>query len=288
MALLTLKEDDYFDEKIEMHFAHLVKAENIAPTLHKHEFYEIFLITKGKLEHFINAKRFILETGSVTFIRPNDAHYCRKIDGIECHIINLAVTRKLFNDLLKYLGEGFNAAALLDLDLPPTLQLSHASKLSLESKLEQLNNIPLIKLEEKRTALRILLFELVIQYFAITKREQKQLMPSWLEMTCERMKQVEHLNKGVARMLELSGVSHEHLARTCKRYLKLTPTAFINQLRLNYAANNLIHGDQTIIAIAFDVGFESISYFYYCFKKEFKMTPKQFREHYRLQLNYSV
>ena len=89
-----LKESDYFDENVEMHYALLQSAEKVGPNLHTHDFFEIFLITEGQIKHIVNGRTLLLLPGSMTLIRPDDAHYYRPSNGHDCQVINLAVARR--------------------------------------------------------------------------------------------------------------------------------------------------------------------------------------------------
>jgi AraC family cel operon transcriptional repressor len=57
-----------------------------------------------------------------------------------------------------------------------------------------------------------------------------------------------------------------------------TPGRYLNTLHLSYAANLLNHTNRAIIDIAFDSGYDSLSYFYHQFKKEFSVSPLKYRE----------
>lgn len=273
----TLREQDYFLAGEEMHYALLQVADKIAPFFHDHEFFEIFFVIEGGIEHHVNTEQIMLTRGSLTFIRPADAHRCRPIPGTECHTINLAVPRRTIQDLLDYLGTGFQPQQLLEPPLPPTVTLSPAGTAQVKRRLERVNTIPMNRTPERKTALRMLLFELVTQYFSPSLHEYEAPLPGWLQNACRAMQQPENLAGGVRRMVALAAVTPEHLARTMQKHLGLTPTAYINRQRLDVAANLLAHGDGRIVDIASDVGFESLSYFYTLFKRRFGMTPRQFR-----------
>lgn len=284
MAIRKLRETDYFDESVEMHYALLQAAERVGPELHTHEFFEIFLLIDGRIEHVVNGRHIILSAGSMTLIRPDDAHYYRPVPGCTCQVINLAIARRAIYDLLAYLGEGFQAQRILDLELPPMVNLTPPDKQRVQAKLEQLHRIPIENSTAKRTALRMLLFELMALYVPISVHEAKSDMPGWLKRSCEEMQKPQNLILGVPRMLELAAVSPEHLSRTVRKFLHRTPTNYINDLRLTYAANLLTHGDRSIVDIAAEVGFDSLSYFYTLFKTQYGQTPRQFRRAHQPQL----
>ena len=281
---IILKESDYFNNAVEMHYALLQSAENIGPVLHAHEFFEVFLLLEGSIRHLINGKSIVLSNGSLTFIRPRDAHQFRPVRGSNCQMINLAVSQKTVNDLFAYLGNGFPSQLLLEPMLPPTINLTKPIKFQTRQRFERLNAIPLDESASKRTALRILLFELVTQFAQLAKSSNDSAVPSWLNSACEAMHRPENFSLGLPRLVELSRVSSEHLARTMQKHLNQTPTHFINQIRLNYCANQLIHGDRPIIDIGSEVGFESLSYFYKLFKLQYNDTPKRYREKHRQEM----
>jgi AraC-like DNA-binding protein len=65
------------------------------------------------------------------------------------------------------------------------------------------------------------------------------------------------------------------------RYFKETMgTSFVDYLkeyRLTMAARLLLSSDSSILAIASEVGFDNLSYFNRSFKKQYKVTPSQYR-----------
>ncbi|VGO11482.1 HTH-type transcriptional activator RhaS [Pontiella desulfatans] len=79
-------------------------------------------------------------------------------------------------------------------------------------------------------------------------------------------------------MAESCGLGVTRFVHYCKQITNQTPQLFLNQLRLEAAAERL-KTDQSITAIAFDCGFSSSQYFATAFKKQFGCTPRQFRQH---------
>ncbi len=70
--------------------------------------------------------------------------------------------------------------------------------------------------------------------------------------------------------------SKGHLIQAFHDYYGITPGEYINQLRVTKAKQLLLLGQQTILQIALEVGFGSLSAFYDQFKKRVGMTPKEF------------
>lgn len=78
---------------------------------------------------------------------------------------------------------------------------------------------------------------------------------------------------------ELSVEPHQ-LTRFLNHYLHTSFHSLINAYRINAAKHRLIHHEpnETILDIAFDVGFNSKASFNRAFKKETSMTPTQYQE----------
>ena len=58
-------------------------------------------------------------------------------------------------------------------------------------------------------------------------------------------------------------------------------TVYLNHFRLQMATTLLNRTDQNISEIAYSVGFADIPYFNRCFKKEYGITPAEYRNKYR-------
>jgi len=102
--------------------------------------------------------------------------------------------------------------------------------------------------------------------------------PLWLREALAELKKFPNLQEGSEFLRHFTGKTKEHICRSFKKYLGATPTEYINELRLNYVANMLLHSDREILDLAFDAGFENISYFYQKFKARFHVPPGKFRE----------
>ncbi len=82
---------------------------------------------------------------------------------------------------------------------------------------------------------------------------------------------------GLPALYRLANKSKEHLARTFRKYLRKSPTEFVNDLRLEFSARTIMSSDAKIIDICGDAGFESVSHFYHLFQKKYAMSPIEFR-----------
>lgn len=74
------------------------------------------------------------------------------------------------------------------------------------------------------------------------------------------------------------GMSGDHMSRMFKAYTGKKINDFINELRIEAAAEKLCTTDEKIIDIAFSVGFESLATFNRAFLKVKGISPSQFRK----------
>ncbi|WP_289053432.1 hybrid sensor histidine kinase/response regulator transcription factor [Carboxylicivirga marina] len=89
---------------------------------------------------------------------------------------------------------------------------------------------------------------------------------------------MENESFGVEELGTELGMSRSHLHRKLKALTDKSTTDFIRTIRLKEAAAKLISTDDHINEVAYKVGFNSSSYFIKSFKKEFKMSPGQYKQ----------
>ena len=255
-----------------------VHSETERTCMHTHDYYEVFLTVKGESGHWVNGQQQTLKEGTLVFIRPTDTHLHSFPRNEKCRLVNLAFDEATAKAIFTFLDEGFPARALLDSPLPPMVQLS---KKETQKLLDRMTNLCCIDTENKnqlKQRIRVLLAELLSVYFGETLKAEESEIPFWLEYTCQRMRKQQNFSAGTERMVELSGKTREHLGRSMKKYYGVSTTEFINDLRLNYAANMLKNSGISIVELCYECGFQNLSWFYSAFRKRYGKTPKQYRD----------
>lgn len=246
-------------------------------TEHTHDYAEIFIMLTGRARHTVGKITQDLQAGDVVFIRPSDAHKYAKIRDEEFTFCNLTFTQKTMQSAFLYLGEGFPSEKLMQSETPPRAHLdTHALK-RFSERLNRLGGIAPEDTSRRKTALRILLMDILTAVFSDFTPASEQ-MPAWLDDLCTRMRTEGGFALGSAHMLALAGCTREHLSRSVKKYLGITVSEFISVLRLNYIANMLLNSNKPISEIIFDSGFNSISLATTRFKQKYGVSMRRFRE----------
>jgi len=97
--------------------------------------------------------------------------------------------------------------------------------------------------------------------------------PSFLVLETKRMIDEQYLaNPAIAPIASKLGVTHEHLSRTFKKELGLSPMKYLHKLRVADAALLLARGED-IIDVSQEVGYNDLSRFYTQFRKATYTSP---------------
>ena len=98
----------------------------------------------------------------------------------------------------------------------------------------------------------------------------------------DRVRRAVHLHLAdasfsVARLADEVALSTSQLYRRLRDEVGLGPSEFIRDVRLEEAAHLLRTSDQPVTDIAYATGFNSVSYFGRCFRRQFGVPPTEYR-----------
>lgn len=248
---------------------------------HSHDYYEAFLVTEGQAVHFVNGKEFKLVKGSLVFVRPNDEHCYLMPISPDFQFINAIIVESVVSQLVEYLGSGFPADILLDSDYPAQRDLNALSFEPLSARLHRLIIYPKTSLEQYNTAFRLVVADIISQYIDAHIFSEISSYPAWFKKLISEMYLPENYSRPIDSISILANCTPEHLCRTFRKYLNMTPSQFINNIRIENAALSVVYTDKPIIEISEEVGFDSLSYFYRLFNEKYHMSPSSYRRYSR-------
>ena len=263
----------------EMHYRFHHKIDpSIFPQVH--DFYEITLVTEGTMEMEINGVSQNAAAGTLMLLRPGDIHSRKAAGGCSsCSYINLAFPVRVLTEMFGYLEVPDLQQRMETLASPPKTVLSSGEAVLLKAQLEKLNLLPVDRPHVAGMELRRLMLDLMLQHFVPLFFETPEMnCPHWLNELLEKLEEPELFGADLEELAKTCGCTREHLCRSFRKYLGVSPAAYLNAKRLNYAANLLLHSDQKVIDIAYASGFQSLSRFYHAFKQEFGMSALEYRK----------
>lgn len=246
--------------------------------LHSHDFLEIIFVNNGGVIHKVNAERQHLMAGDLCFLRPDDMHGFAPDNEFESvEIVMLDFDLELALSLSEYLGDDVFLQQMTAPVLPACFKLDPVATTALYTRLLKLNN-PSCSAQTRSIKLKVLLGELYTKFFVdeVNLLSESQV-PEWFESLCTAMRKKENFIAGVECLQRLAGRTPGHICKAFRKYLRKTPTAFINELRINHAAWQLADTNTEILEIAADLNFQSISRFYALFRAAYGASPAAYR-----------
>lgn len=234
-------------------------------------FFEIFFVVKGKAIHFINNENKLLTRGTLVFIRPGDRHYYESFNRHDFELISVGFPANEFESACAFME--ISPLLFTESSFPPSITLNGYELADVERKLFHIGQHT--SPDERKLYFRGLL-PFILYRILSAGAEQNAAIPNRLCRLLDQMNDRENFIEGLPKLLELSGISQEHLTREFRKYLNMTPTEFINQKRISYAAELVLNSSNDMIDICFMCGFNSLSHFYHIFKKTYGCSPTQF------------
>lgn len=264
--------DTYLGESESYHFARKRLRNDPMLFAHTHDYYEVFLVVDGQIDHWINARRERLGTGSLVFMRPGDAHALAAAGGPTAQIINIMFRRHSADHLIGRYGDDLEGQFFWN-------RAAHPATYVLEGpRFERAVNISMELQTTLRTLARIEEYLLTLMTRTVDIAQTAgQAMPGWMMRACAMARRPEILRGGPRAFVEVAGRGHEHVCRVAQQYLGMTPSRYINTLRMEQAALMLASDDTPIPDIAAACGIDNLSHFYRVFRRHYGVTPKAYR-----------
>jgi len=128
-----------------------------------------------------------------------------------------------------------------------------------------------------------LALELAIETERRAERSSGQSGPRWLKQARDL------IHDQFAESLTLHGIAQSvgihpvHLARVFRRHYGSTVGEYVRHLRIEYAGQQMVHSNSTLVEIAQAAGFSDQSQFSKTFKRATGLTPAQFRHQAQLR-----
>ncbi len=244
---------------------------------HQHDYEELIVGMKGKLDHFIDFKDSVIIAPLISFVAKGKMH--RVIPSPhqgECDMWVIRFKSEFIADTAFQLYSDYHDHANIIMEegrcynrMVQLCEMMHEEMM--------LDNPDLSIVQHLLSAL-----------FAMIEAERKKSDedPDQLQKTQNItfknfLKILENNYKrpnGVEFYAEKLFMSSRNLNLICKSIMNQSVSELIETRKLTEAKNQLIHTDKTISEIGFDLGFNEKAYFSKVFKKKSGQTPSEFRK----------
>lgn len=249
------------------------------PVLHDHEYWEFTIMTKGKLNNYIQGKKIVLQVGDIAIIRPTDKHRLVYTDDRNIEYINFVVRDSVMQNLIPC--SGIEESFFTDQE-PITINVEKHSIESIH------NSILLLQKEIDSSQRSLRKYSIIIKLIGLLQKHllqsPKVVKSSFLSIISDienYLKEESNLaTVNVNLLSERLHMSRVTLTRLMQKNLGITTHEFILRFKLNYAQQLLLTSDISVTDISMKAGFLSQSNFIKLFNAHFGCTPTKYRAKY--------
>lgn len=250
---------------------HLTRATLTAErprALHDHDFFELFWVQNGTIRHHLPDGVQTLSEGAVVFLSPGQTHALQG-RGEHALVVSLCIHPTVIKALADrhpllqgHLFWSDSGLVQHHRDMRELAALNHAA----------------VQLDRSRCdtiAAEAFLLPLCAE---LTGEVYPKGAPDWLIRACRAAQDPAVFQGGAAGLVALTGKAHPHVSRSMRKFFDLTPSDYINRIRMEYAARALTTDAEPVSQIAADCGIPNMSHFHKLFRASYGETPLQYRQ----------
>ncbi len=243
------------------------------PRHRHHDVFEFYYLFEGSLKQIFDDRVVEMQPGDWMAVGEQEFH---SLKGRGFGFYNLILPVEDWREFLKFpeLEKAYNqllgSRSRLHVNVPP------------EKRALVMNLLDELFLYQKKSYGDLLLQKFLITLIADLS-EPKGLLPAstlppWLEMLLELSKT--RLEEGLTprMMADLCQRSPEHMARSFRKFLGMSPSAWLNEQKLLRASLLLEHSNTPVLDIALSLGYGNLNYFYKLFTARFGLPPGEYRK----------
>ena len=251
--------------------------------VHWHDYMEIIYIKKGHGYVSVDLKQYKVSGSTIVLILPGQLHSIEQYDDLSMEYeniffnINMLFARTEDTSVTEFLRPLLSGKITV-----PTVFTSVSNHYdAISACIDACDEICKTKPEGYELYIKGKLFEFFYVLSNRCREDKTTRSMKSLDKMKIIMKHVEnhYMEKiSIADIAEVAGFSESHFMRYFKETMGTSFIDYLREYRLTMAARLLLASDASILSIAEEVGFDNLSYFNRAFKKEYGITPSQYRK----------
>lgn len=272
----------YENAKLGMHIK-MVNYSREAQNPHTHEYFQIYYIIKGSLEHFTENDSSVLSQGDMFIIPPKSMHYIRQADDTVFYSFsftleslgNMDSVNKLSLNFLRTLSENKFVRAKITV---PASEI-----LNVNSTMERLYK----EFNEQQLAYGEVMRACAIMLITLFARTYYQEQPESLNIATKQNREqvmycIDYIlhnyseNFSVSEMAKRSAMSKSVFCKLFKKISGKTFNDYVNYAKI-LKAKELLKKGCLVTDVSILVGYNDFSTFYRNFKKLTGKSPKNYK-----------
>ncbi|MBC7713172.1 MAG: helix-turn-helix domain-containing protein [Rhizobacter sp.] len=244
------------------------------PFPHKHNFYHIVIITKGKGWHEIDFKRHAVKAGSIFFMKPAQVH-------------SWAMTKDTTGIVIEFEGlsmfAGDEAYHILSSALNPVQDYFFVKGVQKDEIISHCKNMLNEYVSEKKDFeifLRLSLASLLLLFsrIQINKPAKRNRISKFREEFGELIEKNFRIHHDVGFYAKTLGITTKALTAKVNRVLGKSVRSLVQERCILESKRLLAYSDLSVSEISLELGFEDPNYFTRFFKLKTKVNPGKFRQ----------
>ena len=247
---------------------------------HSHNIWELVLFEKGETSNIVNGKEYIAKPGDVFLLGPPHTHAIIFRSTPHLHRDMYYTDEEIRSICAMFSGNLYEKFCSDDV---LTFHMSGNSFQTVIRQAEKLNSLSVIVGKDngigtdelKQISVSVLHF--VIGLYRTKLITNTPAYPKWLLDILQVLSSLENFTKSVNDIISETYYSHATVSNAFRKYLGVTLSDYLINLRLDYAAELLTNTSMTTLEICSAVGYDSLSYFIKQFRKKFGTTPHKYR-----------
>lgn len=243
--------------------------------LHSHDnHWEFVYCEEGEFEHKINGRSLKHGEGEIFFIRESDTH---ALKGKNFKYHNIAFSGAWLESLKLFLGNDLLEHTVLRQSTSPRITVPLKERETMSRRIRSL-------ISKSRGESQILEFSHFLFYlfdlFLVGKEDDEFFMdvPPWFQRIVRYINSREEGIPSLDQVIEKSCKCPEHVSRSFRKYLSMTPSAYLKSIRLKKAAELLKNTNYSVKEVCYLSSYENSNYFHKQFRESFSQTPSEYRK----------
>ena len=263
---ITLKRNDLYD---------------IFKTYHHHEVYEIIYIVNGKIDFYIEEKKYELEDGDMILVSPNMLHKLVFTEGEVCERYIMNFNHKYISHFSSQKTDLLNIYELINKNGMHKISFFSEKRKIIEKHFKEMEKIQFSDEygSDLRHNINFIEFMLLINRLYMNLPEenliQKNINDPYITKT------IEYINQNIDKKIQLKDIA-EYLSLSISRishlFKDVTGISIMNYIvkKRLVLAKELLKNGEHIKTVYLKCGFSDEASFFRYFKQEYKTTPKKY------------
>lgn len=258
---------------------------------HTHDFVELVFVLEGSARHVMAGIEYILNPGDIFIVEPDVYHSYMGAEKSDTIVYNVLFERHFLEQEIQALSSipsfidfyYFSPFLRKNALFYPYLSVSGQYKLLMEMLLDSLS----AELNNQQAGYQLVIktrfIDFMIQLSRFYKMSEstvavEQSDEQWLYTITSMLKQYYDQPFTLLQLSRLSGMSISNFTAKFKAYTNKTFLEYKHEIQLEEACRMLSATQLKVSDISERVGFKDLSFFYKVFRKQFGLTPLQYRQ----------